>query len=83
MAIKFGGAMPGQIEYSHSSVSGVNRAASDELYPDAVQIVKDSGKASTSLLQRRLRIGYSRAFHLLDRMQRDGIIDANFRVVES
>jgi DNA segregation ATPase FtsK/SpoIIIE-like protein len=69
-------------EYQRSSVKGANEAATDELYPDAVQIVKDWGKASTSLLQRRLRIGYSRAFHLLDRMQRDGIIDHDFRTVK-
>ena len=32
------------------------------------------GKASTSLLQRRLRIGYGRAAHLIDLMQKDGIV---------
>ena len=46
----------------------------DELYEDAVKIVVDIGKASTSVLQRRLRIGYGRAASLLDSMERDGII---------
>jgi DNA segregation ATPase FtsK/SpoIIIE, S-DNA-T family len=46
----------------------------DELYDDAVKIVMDMGKASTSVLQRRLRIGYGRAASLLDSMERDGII---------
>jgi DNA segregation ATPase FtsK/SpoIIIE, S-DNA-T family len=46
----------------------------DELYEDAVKIVVDIGKASTSVLQRRLRIGYGRAASLLDAMERDGII---------
>ena len=46
----------------------------DELYDDAVRIVLDMGKASTSALQRRLRIGYGRAASLLDGMQRAGII---------
>jgi S-DNA-T family DNA segregation ATPase FtsK/SpoIIIE len=46
----------------------------DELYDDAVKIVMDMGKASTSVLQRRLRIGYGRAASLLDAMERDGII---------
>jgi S-DNA-T family DNA segregation ATPase FtsK/SpoIIIE len=49
---------------------------SDELYQDAVRIVLEYGKASTSLLQRRLRIGYGRAAHLIDLMERDGIVGA-------
>jgi S-DNA-T family DNA segregation ATPase FtsK/SpoIIIE len=46
----------------------------DELFEDAVRLVLDFGKASTSLLQRRLRIGYGRAAHLIDLMERDGIV---------
>ena len=46
----------------------------DELYQDAVRLVLEFGKASTSLLQRRLRIGYGRAAHLIDMMERDGIV---------
>ncbi len=48
----------------------------DELFEDAVRLVIDFGKASTSLLQRRLRIGYGRAAHLIDLMERDGIVGA-------
>jgi DNA segregation ATPase FtsK/SpoIIIE, S-DNA-T family len=48
----------------------------DEVYEDAVRVVVESGKASTSLLQRRLRLGYGRAARLLDLMERDGIISA-------
>ncbi len=48
----------------------------DEIYEDAVRIVVESGKASTSLLQRRLRLGYGRAARLLDLMEKDGIISA-------
>ncbi len=48
----------------------------DELYQDAVRIVLEYGKASTSLLQRRLRVGYGRAAHLIDLMERDGIVGA-------
>jgi S-DNA-T family DNA segregation ATPase FtsK/SpoIIIE len=48
----------------------------DELYQDAVRIVLEYGKASTSLLQRRLRIGYGRAAHLIDLMERDGLVGA-------
>lgn len=50
--------------------------ANDSLYEDAVKLVVEFGKASTSLLQRRLRIGYGRAAHLIDLMERDGIVGA-------
>ena len=48
--------------------------ADDELYEEAVRIVCELGKASTSTLQRRLRIGYGRAARLLDIMEQEGII---------
>jgi S-DNA-T family DNA segregation ATPase FtsK/SpoIIIE len=46
----------------------------DTLFDDAVRLVFEFGKASTSLLQRRLRIGYGRAAHLIDLMERDGLV---------
>ncbi|MGH9593280.1 MAG: FtsK/SpoIIIE domain-containing protein, partial [Bryobacteraceae bacterium] len=46
----------------------------DQMYQEAVRIVCEMGKASTSTLQRRLRLGYGRAARILDMMQRDGII---------
>lgn len=46
----------------------------DPMYEDAVRVVVEMGKASTSTLQRRLRLGYGRAARILDVMQRDGII---------
>ncbi|MFZ0795354.1 MAG: FtsK/SpoIIIE domain-containing protein, partial [Candidatus Korobacteraceae bacterium] len=67
-------------EDSESSSGGADGGsgddAHDELYQDAVRIVLEYGKASTSLLQRRLRIGYGRAAHLIDLMERDGIVGA-------
>ena len=48
--------------------------ANDELFDDAVRLVFEFGKASTSLLQRRLRIGYGRAAHLIDMMYNDGLV---------
>ncbi len=48
----------------------------DPVYMDAVKLVVEFGKASTSLLQRRLRIGYGRAAHLIDLMEQDGIVGA-------
>ncbi len=46
----------------------------DPMYQDAVRVVLEQGKASTSTLQRRLRLGYGRAARILDMMQREGII---------
>lgn len=46
----------------------------DELYNDALKVILESGKASTSFLQRRMRIGYSRAARLIDLMEEKGII---------
>ncbi len=48
--------------------------ADDDMYRDAVQAVIDGRKASTSLLQRRLRIGYGRAARLIETMEEQGII---------
>ena len=46
----------------------------DPMYQEAVRVVLEMGKASTSTLQRRLRLGYGRAARILDMMQREGII---------
>ena len=46
----------------------------DELFDEAVRFVVQSGQASTSMLQRRFRVGFSRAGRLVDMMERDGII---------
>jgi S-DNA-T family DNA segregation ATPase FtsK/SpoIIIE len=46
----------------------------DPMFDDAVRLVFEFGKASTSLLQRRLRVGYGRAAHLIDLMERDGLV---------
>jgi S-DNA-T family DNA segregation ATPase FtsK/SpoIIIE len=64
-----------------SSVEGddsgeISADDNDPLFNDAVRLVIEFGKASTSLLQRRLRIGYGRAAHLIDLMERDGIVGA-------
>jgi S-DNA-T family DNA segregation ATPase FtsK/SpoIIIE len=59
-----------------SADSNDNDNDNDPLYNDAVRLVIEFGKASTSLLQRRLRVGYGRAAHLIDLMERDGIVGA-------
>ena len=48
--------------------------AEDELYDQAARIIVTSGKASISFLQRRLRIGFSRAARLVDMMEADGLV---------
>lgn len=47
---------------------------SDEMYDEAVEVVRQAQKASASLLQRRLKVGYARAARLLDLMEEKGII---------
>lgn len=63
---------------SHSLEEKMSEADSngdeDDLLDEAVQIVKESQKASASLLQRRLKVGYARAARLLDIMENKGII---------
>jgi S-DNA-T family DNA segregation ATPase FtsK/SpoIIIE len=54
--------------------AGESEGDVDEFYDDAVRIVQEMGKASTSALQRRLRVGYGRAASLLDAMERHGIV---------
>lgn len=50
--------------------------ADEDMFRDAVRVVIESRKASTSLLQRRLRIGYGRAARLMEEMEEQGIIGA-------
>lgn len=61
---------------SGGDAEGEGGDENDPLFADAVRLVIEFGKASTSLLQRRLRIGYGRAAHLIDLMERDGIVGA-------
>jgi S-DNA-T family DNA segregation ATPase FtsK/SpoIIIE len=64
----------GKVEGGASEGGGSGDEADDELYQDAVRVVCEMGRASTSTLQRRLRIGYGRAAHLIDLMEKDGIV---------
>ncbi len=56
------------------SLTGNDDDGDDELYEDAKQAVIEAGKASTSYLQRKLRIGYSRAARLMDILEENGVI---------
>lgn len=55
-------------------VPGSGGASADAMYTRAVQTVVESGKASTSFLQRRLGIGFSRAARIMDEMEQNGVI---------
>ena len=46
----------------------------DDLFADAVEVVRDAGQASASLLQRRLGIGFNRSARLIEQMERQGIV---------
>jgi S-DNA-T family DNA segregation ATPase FtsK/SpoIIIE len=48
--------------------------ARDELFEEAARVVKESGRGSVSLLQRRLRIGYNRASRIVDQLEEAGLI---------
>ncbi len=74
---------PMDAEFDDSIVSPVHAgsgeagdAGDDVLFEEAKRIVMESGKASASLLQRRLRVGYSRAARLLDMLEEFGVIGA-------
>ena len=54
--------------------AGSNAPAEDELFEDALSLVLDMGQASSSMLQRRFRIGYTRAARLVDTMEELGIV---------
>ncbi len=51
-----------------------NLGDKDELYQQALEIIRSEGKASTSFLQRKLQIGYNRAARIIDMMESDGIV---------
>jgi S-DNA-T family DNA segregation ATPase FtsK/SpoIIIE len=57
-----------------AGVTGADESVDDDLYQEAVRVVCEMGRASTSTLQRRLRIGYGRAARLIDIMEKDGIV---------
>ncbi len=63
-----------QAKPAQSGLFGGEGEFDDNLYEDAKKLVIESGKASASLLQRRLRVGYARAARLLDILEDKGII---------
>ncbi|OIQ58865.1 DNA translocase SpoIIIE [Moorella thermoacetica] len=69
----------GRPEYNPNFLKGEeageeNNEAADELFPAAVRVVLETGQASISMLQRRLRVGYTRAARLMDMMEARGFV---------
>jgi DNA segregation ATPase FtsK/SpoIIIE, S-DNA-T family len=67
---------PPKDENASGGAAGIESSedVDDTLYQDAIRVVCEMGRASTSTLQRRLRIGYGRAARLIDLMEKDGIV---------
>ena len=64
------------LNFADEKETGDNQSQGDkdELYQQALEIIRSEGKASTSFLQRKLQIGYNRAARIIDMMEADGIV---------
>ena len=62
------------LESQKRSVAGRGGAERDEFFEEAVKMILETGQASVSMLQRRLRLGYTRAARLIDAMEEEGIV---------
>lgn len=65
---------PVQLNGKGGVVMDFDGGGGDDMFKDAVRVVVESRKASTSLLQRRLRVGYARAARIIEEMEEQGII---------
>jgi DNA segregation ATPase FtsK/SpoIIIE, S-DNA-T family len=65
---------PVQLNGKGGVVMDFDAGSGDDMYNDAIRVVIESRKASTSLLQRRLRIGYARAARIIEEMEEQGVI---------
>lgn len=63
-----------QVKIGGGNAAGGSADTEDELFLDAAKLVIETGKASSSLIQRRLRVGYSRAARLLDMLEEQGVV---------
>src|SRR5512143_2466330 len=61
-------------EVAEAAETSTEDSERDELYDRAVELVQMNGQASTSFLQRRLRVGYNRAARMIEMMEEDGIV---------
>jgi S-DNA-T family DNA segregation ATPase FtsK/SpoIIIE len=67
-------------EWRPDAVAASEEDSGDDLYAEAVALVAQEGKASTSYVQRRLQIGYNRAARLIERMESEGLVTRPDRV---
>ena len=79
--LDMGGEVEMQVDFNATgsfggNISNPSDSADDALYVDAKEVVVQAGKASASLLQRRLKVGYARAARLLDILEENGVIGA-------
>lgn len=65
---------PVQLNGKGGVVMDFDGGGDDDMYRDALRVVVEGGKASTSLLQRRLRVGYARAARIIEQMEEQGVI---------
>ena len=65
---------PVQLNGKGGVVMDFDSEGGDDMFQDAVRVVIEGRKASTSLLQRRLRIGYARAARIIEEMEEQGIV---------
>ena len=63
-----------EIETETSTAASGDEVETDDRYDEAVSIVCESGQASISMLQRRLRVGYNRAARMIETMEQEGIV---------
>jgi S-DNA-T family DNA segregation ATPase FtsK/SpoIIIE len=71
-----GGTLDGDGDVATSDMPGGGGGESDPMYDQAVQVVLQHRRASISLVQRHLRIGYNRAARLLEQMEKSGLVSA-------
>ena len=66
----------GPAEAEEADAAGADGGEVDELYSQAREIVTETGRASISYVQRRLRVGYNRAARLIEELERAGVVSA-------
>jgi S-DNA-T family DNA segregation ATPase FtsK/SpoIIIE len=71
-----GGTLDGEGDVSTADMPGGGNGESDPMYDQAVAVVLQHRRASISLVQRHLRIGYNRAARLLEQMEKSGLVSA-------
>ena len=62
------------IDSPEEAGGGVEGEWDDELVPDAIEVIRNSKRASTSMLQRRLKIGYNRAARIMEILEAEGMV---------